>query len=36
MSDYGWYIIIGWLIASIVIGIALGRAIDLMGGDDDD
>ena len=31
----GWAIIIGWLIASVIIGIVVGRAIDLMGDDDD-
>ena len=31
----GWAIIIGWLIASVIIGIVVSRAIDLMGDDDD-
>ena len=31
-----WSIIGAWLLASIIIGIVVGRAIDMMGGEDDD
>ena len=31
----GWLIILGWLIASIIIGIVAGSAIDRMGGGDE-
>ena len=31
----GWEYIIGWFIISVFIGVFVGRAIDLMGDDDD-
>ena len=30
-----WYILGSWLVVSIIVGVLVGRAIDLMGGDDD-